>query len=220
MGKDDFLKLLVTQIKNQDPLNPMDNTAFTAQMAQFSSLEQLMNVNTNLNSLLTASNSATSVQAMSLIGKEVTASGQNVEVKNGSASAVTFDLASNANSVSIQVEDSNGNVVRTINSGARNSGSQSITWDGKDDNGKTLSDGLYKYSVTAKDVNGADVNVTTYSKGVVDSVTFDGGTAYLHIGDAKYMLSEVTAVSNPTTASSSTSSYGSSSTKKNSYGAA
>lgn len=194
VDKTQFLELLVAQIKNQDPLNPMDNQEFTAQMATFSSLEQLMSVNENLGMMLSASNSANSTQAVSLIGKEVTASGHNVHVENGNASNVSFNLPSDASAVTINIEDANGNVVRTIENGAMGSGAQAIVWDGKDDYGTPLADGLYSYSVEATDTTGSSLDVTTYTTGVVTGVTFEGDVAYIQIGDLKFMLSEISQV--------------------------
>lgn len=194
MGQSEFLKLLVTQMKNQDPTNPMDNQQLTAQMAQFSSLEQLMNINTGLTNLLSASNSTTSAQALSLIGKEVTVQGHNTYVKGGKAGDIAMELSGNASNVTITVEDQNGNVVRTITSGAMEAGPQSVKWDGASDSGSPLPDGMYSYNVQAKDASGKDIDVTTYAKGIATTISFDKGVAYVHIGDLKFMLSEIVEV--------------------------
>lgn len=194
MGQSEFLKLLVTQMKNQDPTNPMDNQQLTAQMAQFSSLEQLMNINTGLTNLLSASNSTTSAQALSLIGKEVTVQGHNTYVKGGKAGDIAMELSGNASNVTITVEDQNGNVVRTITSGAMEAGPQSVKWDGNSDSGSPLPDGMYSYNVQAKDASGKDLDVTTYAKGIATTISFDKGVAYVHIGDLKFMLSEIVEV--------------------------
>lgn len=206
LGQAEFLTLLVTQMKNQDPTNPMDNQQLTAQMAQFSSLEQLMNINTGLESLLAAANSTTSAQALSLIGKEVTTQGHNTYVTGGVAGNISMGLASDASSVTITIEDENGNVVRTLTSGSMSAGAQSVAWDGKDDSGATLADGLYSYSVSATDANGQAVDVTTYATGIVSTISFDQGVAYVHIGDVKYMLSEIVEVKDPSSSSTATSS--------------
>ena len=191
VDKNQFLQLLVAQMRNQDPLNPVDNKDFTAQMAQFSSLEQLMGVNDQLKLMLSASNSATSAQAVSLIGKDVTASGHNVHVNNGEASAISFELPRGASAVTINIEDSQGNVVRTIENGAMNGGSNVVEWDGKDQYGTPLTNGLYSYSVSATDVNGEELEASTYSTGTVTGVSFENNVAYIHIGDLKFMLSEI-----------------------------
>lgn len=212
MGQSEFLKLLVTQMKNQDPTNPMDNQQLTAQMAQFSSLEQLMNINSGLTNLLSASNSTTSAQALSLIGKEVTVQGHNTYVTGGKAGSISMALPDNASAVKITVEDQNGNVVRTITSGAMPSGSQGVQWDGKSDTGATLPDGVYSYSVEAKDSSGKNMDVTTYAKGIATTISFDKGVAYVHIGDLKFMLSEIVEVNNAPSATAVATGESSSST--------
>lgn len=204
MGQSEFLKLLVTQMKNQDPTNPMDNQQLTAQMAQFSSLEQLMNINTGLTNLLSASNSTTSAQALSLIGKEVTVQGHNTYVKGGKAGDIAMELGGNASEVTITVEDQNGNVVRTITSGAMSAGPQAVKWDGNSDSGSPLPDGMYSYNVQAKDASGKELDVTTYAKGIATTISFDKGVAYVHIGDLKFMLSEIVEVNNAPSATAVT----------------
>lgn len=198
LQKDDFLKLLVTQLKNQDPMNPVDNAEFTAQMAQFSSLEQLVNINETLGMLNATTANVNAGQAFGLIGKEVTVEGSNVHVKNGVGSDISFNLADSATEVEIQILDPSGNVVRTITVGAKIGGANSVAWDGLDSQGKPLPDGLYKYSVAAKDAGGNPIDVQTNTTGVVDAVSFENGVAYLHIGDLKFMLSEVKEVRDPT----------------------
>lgn len=194
MGQTEFLKLLVTQMKNQDPTNPMDNQQLTAQMAQFSSLEQLMNINTGLTNLLSASNSTTSAQALSLIGKEVTVQGHNTYVTGGKAADISLGLSGDAASVTVTIEDQNGNIVRKITTGGMQAGSQSLKWDGNSDAGSPLPDGLYSYSVEAEDTSGKPLDVTTYAKGIATTISFDKGVAYVHVGDLKFMLSEIVQV--------------------------
>ncbi len=197
LQKDDFLKLLVTQLKNQDPMNPVDNAEFTAQMAQFSSLEQLVNINETLGMLNATTANVNAGQAFGLIGKEVTVEGSNVHVKNGVGSDISFSLADSANEVTIQVLDPSGNVVRTITVGAKLGGENSVAWDGMDSQGNPLPDGLYKYTVAAKGAGGNPIDVQTNTTGVVDAVSFENGVAYLHVGDLKFMLSEVKEVRDP-----------------------
>jgi flagellar basal-body rod modification protein FlgD len=191
LDQTDFLTLLVAQLKNQDPMNPMENADFTAQMAQFSSLEQLMNVNENLEILTTSANATNSAQAMALIGKEVKAAGENIHVKNGVGSDISFELPESASKVLISIEDESGNVFRTIEQTSMSAGAHQIAWDGKGQYGAPLPDGLYTYSVSAKDDNGSVMAVETFTRGIVDTISFDNGIGYIHIGELKYMLSEV-----------------------------
>lgn len=204
LDQTDFLTLLVAQLKNQDPMNPMENADFTAQMAQFSSLEQLMNVNENLQILTTSANATNSAQAMSLIGKEVKAEGNSIHVKNGVASDISFELPETASKVFINIEDQNGNVVRTIEQSSMSAGPQQVAWDGNGQYGAPLPDGLYNYTVVAKDMEGSVLEVDTFTRGIVDTISFENGIGYIHIGELKYMLSEVLEVKEPNTAPSDT----------------
>lgn len=199
LDQTDFLTLLVAQLKNQDPMNPMDNADFTAQMAQFSSLEQLMTVNKNLEILTTSANATNSAQAMALIGKEVKAEGENIHVKNGIGSDISFELPESASRVLISIEDENGNVFRTIEQTSMGAGAHQIAWDGKGQYGAPLPDGLYTYSVSAKDSDGTVMAVETFTRGIVDTISFENGIGYIHIGELKYMLSEVLEVAEPKT---------------------
>ena len=132
MNKDDFLKLFVTQLQHQDPLNPQDGNQFIAQLAQLSQVEQAYNTNTNLQGLLTAQNNATVVSAVSFIGKEVLAAGSQVALTTGSPSTLNFRLSEPASSLNIDIRDAAGNLVRTLTSGQTAAGDGSITWDGRD----------------------------------------------------------------------------------------
>ncbi len=197
MGKEQFLTLLIAQIKHQDPMNPMENTEFTAQMAQFSSLEQLFSINENLGSLTAATAATNSAQGMNLIGKEVTVQGHSVHVTGGQASDIGFSLPDLAGEVTINVEDQAGNIVRTIELGPRGAGEHSIKWDGLNNQGKPLADSLYNYTVSATDISGNIIEADTYTRGIVDKVSFDNNVGYIHIGNKKYMLGEVLEISEP-----------------------
>ena len=130
MNKDDFLKLFVTQLQNQDPLNPQDGNQFIAQLAQLSQVEQAYNTNTNLQSMLTAQNNATVVSAVSFIGKEVLAAGSQVALTAGSSSTLNFRLSEPVSSLNIDIRDAAGNLVRTLTTGQTAAGDGSIAWDG------------------------------------------------------------------------------------------
>ncbi len=197
LGKDEFLTLLIAQIKNQDPMNPMENADFTAQMAQFSSLEQLFNINDSLGLLNTSTAATNSAQVMNLIGKEVTAEGQGVHIKDGIASDISFALPDSADDVTIVVADQYGNVVKTLELGSMLTGEHSVEWDGVNDFGSPIPDGLYNFQVNAEDSEGDLMEVETFTKGIVNAVSFENGVAYLHIGNVKYMLGEVLEVSEP-----------------------
>jgi len=191
LGKEDFLKLLVEQLKNQDPLNPMESTEFTAQLAQFSSLEQLTNMNKNLDYLRLYEASINNAQAVNFIGKTVKASGNSINVKDGASNQIQFDLAGDAAEVNIHIYDSSDNLVKTINCGSLSNGDQSMEWDGTNDGGETVSDGTYTFEVSAADAGGETIKASTYMTVEVTGVIFKEGNAYLLAGDLEISMSDV-----------------------------
>ena len=198
LGKEDFLTLLVTQLSNQDPLNPLEGQEFAAQLAQFSSVEALLNIetalemNTEISALL--AQSTNSGVAAGLIGKSVTAESNHLFVRGGGEVPVSFDLASPAASTVITIKNEGGAVVRTITSGAKESGQNTVSWDGKNDAGDQLPDGNYTFDVTGTDINGETIATTTYTKGVVDRVSFTAEGILLWIDDVSFAMSTVTSV--------------------------
>lgn len=197
MGKDQFLQLLVAQLQNQDPLNPMDSTDFTAQLAQFSSLEELQNVNGNLENISAIQSSLNNSQAVSFIGKVVTSSGSEFEKKNGVSDKIYFNLKDDAAVVNIGIYDESGEFVRAIQAGSMNAGEQSVKWDGLDQDDASSPDGKYSYEVLAVDAEGLSVNVTTYSSGRVTGVNFKNGVPYLLANQIEIPLSSVVSVAEP-----------------------
>jgi len=186
LGKDEFMRLLVTQLQNQDPLEPMDSHEFIAQLAQFSSLEQLQNINDKLDDL-TAQLSG----AANLIGHEVEALGTIVNVEAGVSDKIYFDLASDATAVFASISNSDGIYVRTMQVGPLSAGRQSLAWDGTDDNGNVVPDGKYTVDIQAVDTNGDVVASTSLIKGKVTGATFEDGMTYLLIGDIEIPLGSV-----------------------------
>lgn len=195
LGKDDFLNLLVTQLQHQDPLNPAESTEFTAQLAQFSSLEQLNNINDNLKNMELFQTSVTNSQAVSFIGKEITAKGNSVQLESGLPVECPFELAGNAALAVISVYDVTGGFVKSFETGPLNSGRQSATWDGTDRNGSPVSDGLYRFEVQAIDANNQAVSVTPLMSSVVTGVSFIDQTASLITDLQTIAIDDVIAVS-------------------------
>lgn len=194
MNKDDFLKLFVTQLQNQDPLNPQDSTQFISQLAQLTQVEQAYNTNTNLTSLLNQGNNGTTLAAVSLIGKQIQATGSQVSLQAGSPSTINFNLAQAANQVTVTVKDSTGATVKSINAGSMAAGDGSISWDGTDGTGKALSSGAYSFSVSAMDAGGNSVATTPLVKGKVDAVDMTGAIPMLTIGNVELSLTNVITV--------------------------
>ena len=191
LDRDDFLRLLVAQLEHQDPLNPADPQEFAAQLAQFSSLEQMMNINKNLQTLTMLQASINNAQAVSIVGHEIKAVGRSISLKGGQASKIDFNLAGNAQTVQIQITDSSGVLVRTMDLGARQSGAQECQWDGRDNAGNVAADGSYTYAITASDSQGAPVAADTYTTGVVTGVVFKDGVTNLDLGGQLIALADV-----------------------------
>jgi len=191
MGKDDFLTLLVAQLQHQDPLNPSESTEFTAQLAQFSSLEQLQNVNDNLASFEVYQSTSNNIQSSGFIGKTVTANGSTIGVNQGVADPIRFDLNSDAASVYIQIYDRYGSFVTDIDAGAMPAGEQQVNWNGHDTNGTEVSDGNYSFNVMAVDAEGATVASTSYTTGVVTGIDYKTGSTNLIINDYEMPIASV-----------------------------
>jgi flagellar basal-body rod modification protein FlgD len=194
LDKDAFLRLLTTQLQNQDPLNPTDSTEFTAQLAQFSSLEQMSNVNETLNTLILYQASINNAQAVSFIGKDIVANGKSIDMKGSQPVSCDYELPAAAKSVVVTIYDATGNFVRDYEKTALAAGKQSLTWDGKNRDGNPVADGAYTFEVQAVDQKGAKLDVTTFSKGTVTGVTFEGGVTYLIAGKNKTAIGDVTQV--------------------------
>lgn len=191
MGKDDFLTLLVAQLQHQDPLNPAESTEFTAQLAQFSSLEQLQNIETTLNGFEVYQSTLNNIQSSGFIGKTVTATGSTFGVNGGNPDPIRFDLVNDADSVYIQIYDNFGGFVTDIQAGARQAGEQQMAWDGRDSNGAAVADGSYTFTVMAMNADGAIVSSNSYTTGIVTGVDYKTGATNLLINDREVPISSV-----------------------------
>ncbi|MGD9132390.1 MAG: flagellar hook capping FlgD N-terminal domain-containing protein [Desulfobacterales bacterium] len=195
LGKDDFLNLLVTQLQHQDPLNPAESTEFTAQLAQFSSLEQLNNINDNLENMELFQTSVTNSQAVSYIGREITARGNSVQLESGQPAECQFELEAAAALAVISVYNANGGFVTSFETGPLSSGRQSAAWDGTDRNGNPVSEGLYRFEVQAVDADNQSLSVTPLMSAVVTGVSFKNQIASLITGLETIAIDDVIAVS-------------------------
>ena len=198
MGKDDFLKLLVTQLGNQDPLNPMDGQQFAAQLAQFSSVEQLLNISEGIASQqglqeLQAQSTSNSI-ATGLIGRNVEASGNKVSLRRPEDAVFTFDLPTAGQNVSVTVRDAAGQVVCTLPLDQKNAGRHEVAWDGEDAAGSRLPDGVYSFEVAGKDASGAPVQASARMRGLVERVSFGPEGALLWMNGISVPLSAVRSV--------------------------
>jgi len=182
LGQDAFLKLLVAQLKNQDPLNPQQNYEFVAQLAQFSSLEQSVGINDRLDQLALQNQGLQNSQVVNLVGKNATVKGSIVALKGqGQTVPISFKLDGAAKSASVVIKDQSGRAVRTLAVGARAAGSVTVAWNGQSDSGLPQPAGPYQVTVTAKSETGAPVTLTQQSSGTIRSVSFEQGFPVLQL---------------------------------------
>ena len=187
-----FLQLLTTQLRNQNPLDPMDTNQFTQQLVQFAGVEQQLKTNNRLDALLVASTASALSTASSFVGQTVTVDGKTTTLEEGKASW-TLNPARAATQAVITIMDAEGNVVATKSTTLK-AGSQTFTWDGRGSTNLTQPDGNYSIKVDALDATGKPVAVDTKFTGKVDSVDLDGGEPILVIGGQRVPVSSVKAL--------------------------
>ncbi|TPG86147.1 flagellar hook assembly protein FlgD [Pseudomonas mandelii] len=185
LGKDAFLQLLVTQLKNQNPLEPQDNGAFVAQLAQFSSLEGITTLNDTVSGLASNYNSSQALQASSLVGRSVIAPGDKAVVDTSKSFSGTLAVPASVDPVQVKITDADGKVVRTLNLGSQVAGTSSFIWDGKNDAGEVAKAGTYTFGATAT-YDGKATSLVTYLPATVNSVTISqtGGELMLNLAGA------------------------------------
>jgi flagellar basal-body rod modification protein FlgD len=175
-----FLTLLTTQLKNQDPLNPLDNAQVTSQLAQINTVNGIERLNSTLAKLLTAYDTTQAMQSASMIGKYVLSSGDSLPLTEGKA-AGGVNLEGKADHVVIKIKDDTGKVVQTQDLGERDAGIVSFMWDGKNAAEQQLADGEYSFSVEATR-NGEKVTATSLKLGMVSALTRNGNSFVLDLG--------------------------------------
>jgi flagellar basal-body rod modification protein FlgD len=190
---DTFLQLLTTQLQNQDPLSPMDSNQFTQQLVEFSQVEQQIDSNTNLQTLISQGTSQSGAYATSYLGKTVTVSGGQGALTNGQAQW-NYNLAAAATSTTLTVTNASGQAVFT-GSGQTTAGNNTFSWNGEDNNGNQLADGTYTLSVSASN-SGTAVTTAVTSAGTVSEVDMTSGSPQLVIGSMEVPLSSIGEVQN------------------------
>lgn len=174
-----FMTMLVAQMKNQDPTNPMDSAQMTSQLAQLSTVDGINQLNTTMSSLIATSQSSSAFQAANLIGRNVVVPGNQMTLANGSAS-FGVNLPGAADSVKVTITNPAGQVVRTMDLGANTAGSVNVNWDGKDGSGTPVQNGNYTFQVNATNggqtVSGAEGTVSAQ----VSSISQTGSNVMLN----------------------------------------
>jgi flagellar basal-body rod modification protein FlgD len=194
LGKDAFLLLLLTQLQNQDPFNPMEDTEMTAQLAQYSQLEQLTNLNDNVTSMAGYIQAQNQFQTLSLIGKDVKAETNLLSVTGGEVDVFGGMEVSEACKIEVYIIDGNGQQVRMYDWGMTQPGTYDLNWDGRNNSGAKVPDGVYKFQVTATDASGnvLESGIVPFVNGKVSSVSFDEvGQPIIHLGNAQISLAQV-----------------------------
>lgn len=201
MDRDDFLKLLVAQLKNQDPLKPQDNSQFVAELAQFSSLEQTMGINERLDLLAVQSRGQSNTEAIGLVGQSATVRGSIATIDgSGIGSPITFTLDGDAESTVVTIRDQNGRTVRTLDLGSHDAGLVRISWDGRDAAGVVQPAGSYVVGVAAKAPGDNPVQVSQQTTSTVAGISFDQGYPVLHLANGVSVpVSDLLRVDSPPT---------------------
>jgi flagellar basal-body rod modification protein FlgD len=188
MGQGAFLTLFTTQLKNQDPTDPVQNSDFVAQLAQFSQLEATTSMQQSLQTLVTSMGNSSLMGAASLIGKTVGIPNGPVTVSSGAVSQASINLPTGADGVTLSIYNSTGSLVNTVTYGTQAAGNMQLTWNGTDTSGNTVPDGYYTYKVSAISSGTTSTpSVTTQSAVVGVSSNSDGSTS-LTVGNGQSVL--------------------------------
>ncbi len=200
LGKEEFLKLLTAQLRLQNPLEPMNNENFIAQLAQFSQVEQLVTMKNlleqQIQTNLVLSQSITNLSAASLIGNIATVQSSRIGW-NGQPVSIGYRLPLTAAALQIQIQDSNGIPIRTFTVNGQPAGDFWIEWDGKDDAGNLVAHGTYTVVIEAKAGDGSPIQIETFSRGKITAVRFTENGAQLRINGINYQLGEITEITAP-----------------------
>lgn len=191
LGKDDFLQLLVTQLRHQDPLNPADPTEFTAQLAQFSSLEQLFNVNETLEKVNTSNAELERLSALSMLGREIVSESNNFRLGGDGPVKLGYHLDNSVASVQIHIQDSLKRTVTTLTADQLGAGDHWLSWDGMDGNGQVAPPGEYKLVVSALDTDAATMPISALISGIVTGIEIDEKDNILTTTCGDYSLNSI-----------------------------
>ena len=196
LGKQDFLNLLMTQMSNQDPLDPMDSAGMMQQLASMGTVEQLQNLNSQTAKMMAIQQHIAKATAGSLLDKDVEVGARKIPLKNGDTIPVTYKLDGSADRVMLLVHDSTGEMIREVNLESRAQGVHEFSWDGRDNDGDVLPDGNYSFNVFARTDGGEEIGVTLTKSGQVSMVRFDGSDSMLKINGEWVPANEMVGLGN------------------------
>jgi flagellar basal-body rod modification protein FlgD len=187
LGKQQFLELLMTQIQHQDPLNPMDDKQFIAQMAEFTSLEQLTNIDEGIQDINDNFQRQDMMNAVSFLGQEVKAQGYTISKGEDSISKVFYGFDQPVSNLYVNIFDEFGNLIHTDELGSRQPGNYEYDWDGQNWDGREQPDGVYQVAIGAETADGKPVTVDTSVSGTVSGVVAEKGEHYLRLTDGRVL---------------------------------
>jgi flagellar basal-body rod modification protein FlgD len=191
LGEQEFLNLLMTQLGNQDPLNPMQSAEFAQQVASMNQVKQLMGANERLDQLMLGMTSMSNQSAVQLVGKEVIAKGDTFHHDAKEAHQLQIELPTAADSITVTIRDAEGREVRTFDRFDVEAGMQTIPWSGIGIGNADVPPGDLTFDVQAKDADGEPIEVTTYIRGTVDELRFDRGFPMLLVGGTEVSMDQV-----------------------------
>ena len=198
LDKDAFFKLMLAQMKNQDPTNPLKSHEMAAQLANFSSLEQMQNMNKSLEELKNAQKPSQDYQALNLIGKAVAGdSSRVIRGPNDKEHDFRFNLPMAASEVTVKVRDAEGNVVRTYNLKGLKPGDNKLTWNGEDEKAMKAPQGEYAFSAEAKTADGKKLGIKTDFDGVITGVSYSSEGPILNVGNQAIRFRDVKKITDP-----------------------
>ena len=194
LGKDAFMKLLVAELKQQDPMDPMKAREMVGQLADLSTVEKLTGIDDKLTTLQNITAASSGISNAGLIGRTIEADTKNLSLGSQGGASGMFSLGGNASSVLVKIRDATGSVVKNLDMGALKLGPQSVKWDGTTDGGVRAPSGLYTFDIAATDGNNRPVVAKTRVSGLVSSVTYENGTPEVVVGDSHIPLGDVTTI--------------------------
>jgi len=190
LGQEQFLTLLVAQLQNQDPLNPADATEFTAQLAQYSQLEQLFNLNDSMDQLAAAQNNSERLSALSLIGQDVVVEDSTFTLGSDPVQ-IGYKIDGTVASASLVIKNSSGKTVATLAASDLSQGNHFLTWDGKDSSGNAVNPGTYSITIGAKSSTGESATVAPLVRAEVTGIDLSGSEPMIVTGSGEYKISSI-----------------------------